>query len=677
MLNFVCVNAGDYLGRGAEYVNILADMVGRNLPEKTAYKFICFTDTPDGIDSAVDIRPLPAEGLKGWWNKVALFKKGLFPENDRIIYLDLDTCIVGALDGIITYDGEFALTRDFFRPDTFQSGVMMWRSGFGAHLWDNYVAAGCPDIDGGDQVWIRNNSKPDCLQSIFPLSFVSYKVHCQRMFPKSAKAVCFHGLPRPHEFPSEWVKYVWKIGGGTALELQCVGNMAETDLIENIQNACKLPYERVKIETPHDGHAVIVGGAPSLLKAMPEIKMRADHGQTIFATNNTVSSLLLDGIVPDYQVILDGRKENAAFVGNVPCMLASQCHPAVFEAAKENPITIWHSFADGLQEIVNDDSAFIGAGLSSVGLKAIALAFTMGYRKIHIYGMDSSYTDGKHHAYPQSLNDGERVIDVECNGKKYTCAPWMAVQVEEFKSLAALLVAEGVILTVNGEGLLPDVTRLLGKAPPEYGEIEQRDGLWWPANDYICHQAMQTADEDINLILPFCKEKKVAIQAGGNVGVWPKRLAKEFEAVYTFEPDPVNYECLKRNVPEDNVVMFNGGLGDTTGYVGMKLGTNNCGAHRIEGEGEVCIFRIDAFYLKQCDLIQLDIEGYELQALKGAIETIQKFKPVIVIEENGLCENYGVKSGDTEKWLIEQGYQVAARNKRDIIFICNNQPKGV
>lgn len=35
--------------------------------------------------------------------------------------------------------------------------------------------------------------------------------------------------------------------------------------------------------------------------------------------------------------------------------------------------------------------------------------------------------------------------------------------------------------------------------------------------------------------------KKVVVQAGGNMGMYPRLLADMFETVYTFEPDPMNF----------------------------------------------------------------------------------------------------------------------------------------
>jgi hypothetical protein len=88
------------------------------------------------------------DGLSGWWNKLYLFKDGLFPEGDRILYLDLDTVITGSLDDIIQYKGTFAILRDFYRPEGLQSSVMAWEAGRLTELWSEYERFGRPHIAG-------------------------------------------------------------------------------------------------------------------------------------------------------------------------------------------------------------------------------------------------------------------------------------------------------------------------------------------------------------------------------------------------------------------------------------------------------------------------------------------------------------------------------------------------
>ena len=120
MLNVVCVNAGNYEGRGVEYVNILNDMVRRNLPEGYPGTFTVFTDTPGEYEPGIEVRELPVPGLQGWWNKLSLFQSNVFQDGERILYMDLDTLIAGRLDAVADYQGEFAILRDFYRPNGLQ-----------------------------------------------------------------------------------------------------------------------------------------------------------------------------------------------------------------------------------------------------------------------------------------------------------------------------------------------------------------------------------------------------------------------------------------------------------------------------------------------------------------------------------------------------------------------------
>lgn len=467
MLNIVCIQSNNYLGKGAEYVNILADMVARNISKDVAYKFICFTDDYSGLDIEIDFRPLPFPGLDGWWNKLSLFKEGLFRDGDRILYIDLDTAITCGLDDIIKYDGEFAILRDFMRQDGMQSSVMMWGGNTHMHIWNDWIKAGMPKDEYGDQLWIEKCvHNPDILQDLYPDCFVSYKLSAIMDIPKDAKMVIFHGQPRPDEIINGWVPYVWKIGGGTILELQHECNTKQEELTRNIKHALTLPNQWLRAAEKHEGHAIIVGGGPSLKRNLDEIRERQKHGQIVFSTNNTYKYLLENNIVPDCHVMVDAREENKDFVpAYALSYYASQCHPTVFDKAKN--VVLWHSLSDGILEIIgnNTNDPLVGGG-STVGMKSIALAFILGYRNFHLYGMDSSYEDGENHAYKQSLNDGERTLEVEMNGKKYFTAAWMCSQVESFKETAKAVVECGGVITVHGTGLLPDIARVMSFSVP-------------------------------------------------------------------------------------------------------------------------------------------------------------------------------------------------------------------
>lgn len=216
VITFVCLNAGNYLGMGAKYVNILADSVRRHMPENINWRFVCLTDDTTGVMNGIEFLPLPKD-VKGWWGKLYLFKAGLFPEGQRIVFLDLDTVIVGSLEKIIQYRGDMAILKDFYFPQRGAPGVILWKSGAHTRIWTEWEAQGRPENPMGDLWWIesldqgRFTKTLDRLQDLFPGDFVSYKVSCQKSVPQNTKVVCFHGNPRPHHYPSPWVREAWRM----------------------------------------------------------------------------------------------------------------------------------------------------------------------------------------------------------------------------------------------------------------------------------------------------------------------------------------------------------------------------------------------------------------------------------------------------------------------------------
>ncbi len=162
--------------------------------------------------------------------------------------------------------------------------------------------------------------------------------------------------------------------------------------------------------------------------------------------------------------------------------------------------------------------------------------------------------------------------------------------------------------------------------------VELRDGWHWPKTDINCWKFMQTYPNVPELISEFVSNKGTVVQAGGNCGFYVKKYAELFDSVYTFEPDWLNFYCLVNNVPEENVIKTQACLGNESMLVNLAVKEVNRGKNFIKGNGIYPVYKIDNIGLTSCDLIHLDIEGFEYFALLGAIETIKKFKPVIAVE---------------------------------------------
>lgn len=198
-----------------------------------------------------------------------------------------------------------------------------------------------------------------------------------------------------------------------------------------------------------------------------------------------------------------------------------------------------------------------------------------------------------------------------------------------------------------------------------------RNGFFWPDDDDHCWRRLPAEVGDIAVAIPFVTKTDLVVQAGGNVGIWANALSHVFTRVLTFEPDADNYECLVKNVVP-TVEHYNAGLGETPSRAAITKWPENSGAHYISPEatdGGIEIITVDSLDLPACDLIILDIEGYEPFALRGAEQTIRRFNPVIMLEEKGLCEKYGLPTDAASSWLGDLGYKVKKKIHRDLVMV--------
>jgi hypothetical protein len=239
-----------------------------------------------------------------------------------------------------------------------------------------------------------------------------------------------------------------------SLNLFC--NTSNEVLHENIRANLALELPVVATTPAHDGHAVLCGSGASLNKSIADIKQRQVLGQKIFALNNAAKYLHDHGILADYQVILDPREENKQFiVQGIPKLLASQCHPELVYD-NQDEVTLWHPVIDGIESIIQVPYTLVGGGLT-VGLSAMALAYVLGYRTIHLYGYDSSYTDGRLRCSKQFKSKDHKIIAM-VDGKKFTTNQTMAKQAENFIEFQKEL-SKDCLITVHGEGLLPYIAK--------------------------------------------------------------------------------------------------------------------------------------------------------------------------------------------------------------------------
>lgn len=191
-----------------------------------------------------------------------------------------------------------------------------------------------------------------------------------------------------------------------------------------------------------------------------------------------------------------------------------------------------------------------------------------------------------------------------------------------------------------------------------------------PVADRVALDIILREVADIEAIVTHCKGFRTVIQAGGNIGIWPVRLAKRFARVITAEPDAANYKALQANTaayPAIECLQVAFGREPSRGAI-EPVDAKNIGAHRVASGNDFDVMRIDDLGVTDCDLLQLDVEGFEFFALQGALKTIEASSPVICLELKRLAEHYGISDSHIRSYLERQGYKEVARIHRDVIF---------
>lgn len=162
--------------------------------------------------------------------------------------------------------------------------------------------------------------------------------------------------------------------------------------------------------------------------------------------------------------------------------------------------------------------------------------------------------------------------------------------------------------------------------------------------------------ETIEFMISSCGDGDI-IHAGSYFGDFLPALSTGLGAqqkVWAFEPNPENYRCARITIELNNlknVVLTNAGLGAKRGNLLMQIADSSGqalgGASRLidkeEGLENPCeidflhstdIVTIDEIVDpdRNVSIIQLDVEGYEKEALAGALKTIRRHLPIIILE---------------------------------------------
>lgn len=160
------------------------------------------------------------------------------------------------------------------------------------------------------------------------------------------------------------------------------------------------------------------------------------------------------------------------------------------------------------------------------------------------------------------------------------------------------------------------------------------DGLFWDLDaPFIDHNEQFLEDIILKNAIG-----KVLVDAGANAGAWAIRASRSYQAIYAFEPNPVFFRSLVRNIRMNhawNVNPVQKALGDWDGKSVHNVLINKPFKPFLP-------FAVDTVQLDPMNLdvsvLKIDVEGAGYQVVKGALKTIERSKPIIIMEVHTAVE---------------------------------------
>ena len=217
--------------------------------------------------------------------------------------------------------------------------------------------------------------------------------------------------------------------------------------------------------------------------------------------------------------------------------------------------------------------------------------------------------------------------------------------------------------------------------------------IWGDKLVYLQHDSFQSMWlmynwmidwEEFNLIKKFVAKNDLCIDVGANMGYYTIWFSKFSNNIYSFEPNPVNYNRLKRNIAVNNsfdsAKTFEVALGekDDTAVLTKNLDIKNhiLPFDSVEGGDVVALKRLDSILsenkITDIAYLKIDVEGFEIDVLKGLGDYFINHKvDIIQIEINSAIKNSAYSLNDFLSFIGINNYKLYSYNF--ILNVMENQ----
>lgn len=216
-------------------------------------------------------------------------------------------------------------------------------------------------------------------------------------------------------------------------------------LAAHIRHALGLGLPELRdFEYPRSEELRVVANGPSAIRAPLD-------GVTV-AVNGALRLFTVQRLAPTYWIACDPQELVADFLNEAPeetiYLVASKCHPAVFERLKDRKVVLWHVGELGTLPLVEAYAPV--TPFKSVTACLPEVFARMGYRNFAIWGWDCCVLGGVENAVPQD-NAIEQWLTVKNKDREFvTTGTWML----EADDAMSMLKGFPFPVTFHGDGML-------------------------------------------------------------------------------------------------------------------------------------------------------------------------------------------------------------------------------
>mgnify|MGYP003134118457 FL=1 len=237
--------------------------------------------------------------------------------------------------------------------------------------------------------------------------------------------------------------------------------------LDHIKSALERDLDEFGPSPPHDKEICIVGSGPSVKGQIKKIRKMKERGVFILAVKGAHDFLIKNKIIPHAALAVDPqdhivrcfRKKLKKGEPNRPVyLIASQCHPELFDYLEDQSVILWHLLATSSAEFL-EGKVQIGGGSTS-GSRGTVLAWMMGFRTFHLFGFDSCLQGEGNNQLRKITgerwgSETEQILQLECEGKTFYADPAMAAQANEIQDVVKML--DGSRFKAYGKGLIQTI----------------------------------------------------------------------------------------------------------------------------------------------------------------------------------------------------------------------------